>query len=62
MMIPTLGSMVIYLALSLRAAFGYSKLAAVWRALALIVVFFASVFLYRFILFLVVLHTLPART
>ncbi len=60
MMIPTVGSFVIYLALSLRGAFGYSKLAAVWRALGLVVAFVVSIFLYRFILFLVVLHTLPA--
>jgi hypothetical protein len=54
-----LAAITVYDFFALRAAFGFSKRAAFLRALALTLVFLVVFFAYRFVLFLIVLHTLP---
>lgn len=58
MLIPTLGATGLYLWLSLRRVFGVSKRSASVLAVLSVGLFVASIFLYRFVLFLVVLHAL----
>jgi len=58
MLIPTFAATGLYLWLSLRRAFGVSKRSASVLALLSVGLLVASIFLYRFVLFLVVLHAL----
>ncbi len=58
MLIPTFGATGLYLWLSFRRVFGVSKRSASVLALFSLGLFVASIFLYRFVLFLVVLHAL----
>lgn len=51
-----------YQGLALRAAFGFTGGAAAVRAFALTATFAVSFLLYRFLIFLIVLHTLPDAT